>query len=262
NPFIDVQLESSNALSNKPESSDTSTQFFYDLSQKSDNQNRGYNKRKRQQNSEFRERKQRQMDPQECWFCLASPQVEKHLIISIGDHSYLAMAKGGLTDEHLLILPIDHMRSTIELESEDVLTELNRFKAALIKYFDSKQESVVFFERNFKSSHLQIQCVSIPKSKAQDLKSVVLEMTEKRNLKFNELSNDMELKDVLSPGIPYFYMELPDGKLFTRINTSEAFFPIQLGRELLAHSSILDCPDRVDWKRCSLPDDEAIAIAN
>ncbi|CAG2164796.1 unnamed protein product [Oppiella nova] len=262
NPFFDIKFEAKNEMSTKDKSNE-STQFFYDLSQRHDNQNRSYNnKRKRQQNNEFRERKQRPpMNPQECWFCLASPQVEKHLIISIGDHSYLAMAKGGLTDEHLLILPIDHLRSTIELESEEVANELNRFKSALIKYFDSKSQSVVFFERNFKSSHLQIQCVSIPKSKAQDLKSVVLEQTEQRNVDFKQLSDDLELKDVLNPGIPYFYMELPNGKVFTRIKTNE-FFPIQLGRELLAHPSVLNCGDRVDWKQCSLPDDEAIAIAN
>jgi hypothetical protein len=43
-----------------------------------------------------------------CWFCLGSPQVEKHLVITVGDHSYLALPKGGLVPEHVLILPIGH----------------------------------------------------------------------------------------------------------------------------------------------------------
>ena len=59
-----------------------------------------------------------------CWFCLGSPQVEKHLIVSIGNHvstlllsmlynpslpqSYLALPKGGLVKEHVLVLPIGH----------------------------------------------------------------------------------------------------------------------------------------------------------
>ncbi len=41
-----------------------------------------------------------------CWFCLSSPQVEKHLIVSVGEHVYLALPKGGLTSQHVMILPI------------------------------------------------------------------------------------------------------------------------------------------------------------
>lgn len=264
NPFIDFISDNCNTESDfRVNTSEQSNQFFFDLSQKSEDNNsfRG-NKRKRQQNNnEFRDHKQRQSELSECWFCLASPQVEKHLIISIGDHSYLAMAKGGLAEDHLLILPIEHLRSTIEIDNEEVINELNKFKTSLIGYFDSKGESVVFFERNFKSSHLQIQCVGIPKSKALDFKSIILELVEERGLKFNELSDDCQLKDVLNPGLPYFYIEMSDTKLFTRINTKQ-FFPIQIGRELLAHPLILNCNDRVDWKLCSLSKEQSITIAN
>ena len=41
-----------------------------------------------------------------CWFCLASPEVEKHLIVSVGDESYIALAKGGIDWNNLLIVPI------------------------------------------------------------------------------------------------------------------------------------------------------------
>lgn len=46
--------------------------------------------------------------PAPCWFCLSSPQVEKHLVVSVGTQVYLALAKGGLTSDHCLILPIEH----------------------------------------------------------------------------------------------------------------------------------------------------------
>ncbi len=41
-----------------------------------------------------------------CWFCLASPEVEKHLIVSVGDECYVALAKGGIDWNNLLIVPI------------------------------------------------------------------------------------------------------------------------------------------------------------
>jgi hypothetical protein len=47
----------------------------------------------------------------DCWFCLSSPKVEKHLVVSIGDEVYLALAKGPLVPEHVLILPITHYGS-------------------------------------------------------------------------------------------------------------------------------------------------------
>lgn len=36
-----------------------------------------------------------EFDQSKCWFCLASsPDVEKHLVISVGEFCYLALAKG------------------------------------------------------------------------------------------------------------------------------------------------------------------------
>ncbi|KAF3859672.1 hypothetical protein F7725_022071 [Dissostichus mawsoni] len=72
-----------------------------------------------------------------CWFCLASPQVEKHLVISIGTHCYVALAKGSLTPLHMLILPIGHYQSVVELSSE-VVEEMEKYREALKSFYKSK----------------------------------------------------------------------------------------------------------------------------
>lgn len=64
---------------------------------------------------------------EKCWFCLASPYAEKHLVISIGEHVYLALAKGGLISDHLLITTITHFQSSSEL-SKEILDEIEKFK--------------------------------------------------------------------------------------------------------------------------------------
>jgi len=46
------------------------------------------------------------------------------------------------------------------------------FKCALKKFFKKQQKVPVFFERNFKTSHLQIQTVPIPCDMATCLKDV------------------------------------------------------------------------------------------
>ena len=82
-----------------------------------------------------------------CWFCLGSAKVEKHLVVTIGEHvsqgnynsyvhvtslptpsshthniihphttqqSYMALPKGGLVAEHVLILPIGHYAASTD----------------------------------------------------------------------------------------------------------------------------------------------------
>lgn len=74
---------------------------------------------------------------EKCWFCLSSPSVEKHLVISIGENFYLALAKGPIDETHILILSVTHVQSA-SLLTEDDWKELDKFKTALRKYFKSK----------------------------------------------------------------------------------------------------------------------------
>lgn len=59
-------------------------QYFYDTNAPEESQD---NKRKAK-------RQKIVFDQSKCWFCLASPSVEKHLIITVGNSTYLALAKG------------------------------------------------------------------------------------------------------------------------------------------------------------------------
>ena len=80
---------------------------------------------------------------------LSSPEVEKHLVVSIGDHAYLALPKGPLNEDHLLVLPIAHHRCTLEIP-EEVSEEIEKFKKCLKKMFKSEGKTMVAFERNYK----------------------------------------------------------------------------------------------------------------
>ncbi|MEE6477312.1 hypothetical protein FKM82_011471, partial [Ascaphus truei] len=108
--------------------------------------------------------------PGPCWFCLASPEVEKHLVVSIGSHCYVALAKGGLTSDHVLILPIGHYQSIVDLSSE-VVEEVEQYKASLKKFFKGKGKRYVMFERNYKSQHLQLQVVPACQLTLHDVKT-------------------------------------------------------------------------------------------
>ncbi|XP_061663070.1 CWF19-like protein 1 isoform X2 [Syngnathoides biaculeatus] len=216
------------------------TQFFFDLG--------GGGGRGRKRSSEGdRPARKRPLPPGECWFCLASPQVEKHLVVSIGTHCYLALAKGGLNAGHVLILPIGHYRSTVELASE-VLQEMDEYKAALRSFYKSRGERCVLFERNYRSQHLQLQVVPVPLDRCEDLKEVFVVQAQEQQMELAEIPQHSDLKQIAPPGVPYFYVELDSGdKLFYRIQRN---FPLQFGREVLASEAVLNVPTRADWKEC------------
>lgn len=69
---------------------------------------------------------------------------------------YLALAKGGLTPHHVLILPIGHYQSVVDLSSE-VVEEMEKYKSSLRTFYKSRGQRCVLFERNYRSQHLQLQ---------------------------------------------------------------------------------------------------------
>lgn len=188
-----------------------------------------------------------------CWFCLSSPTVEKHLIVAIGTHCYLTLAKGGLVEEHFLLIPIEHIGSITSREnSEELLAEKEQFINHIVKYFEEKSMSVAFFERNFRSVHWQIQAVPISKEIMRDMKKKIHSLSKKHYSKctYIDFSPSLKISDIIPPGAPYLHWRLePESQSFAcKIDVKDSIFPVQLPRMVLAQ--IMDCPDRIDWKKC------------
>ncbi|XP_046860261.1 CWF19-like protein 1 [Xenia sp. Carnegie-2017] len=185
-----------------------------------------------------------------CWFCLGGSQVEKHLIVSVADHVYLAMAKGGLTTDHTLICPIAHYPSTVEMPDE-ALMEIEKYKSSLRKLFKKQDDACVVYERNFYTQHLQIQVIPVPKEKADDLKGLFMEIGSEKNIEFDMLDNETDLKQIMPPQVPFFLVEFDDGcRMLHRVKRK---MPLQFGREVLASPSVLNMEEKIDWKSCKLP---------
>ncbi|XP_048124203.1 CWF19-like protein 1 isoform X2 [Alosa alosa] len=244
------------------------SQYFFDLKKKPQGAGGGQGQelgRKRQSDGDSFPDRQHHQQPKQprkppqptgpCWFCLASPEVEKHLVVSIGTHCYLALAKGCLTPDHLLVLPIGHYQSVVELASE-VVEELDKYKSAVRKFYKSLGKRCVLFERNYRSQHLQLQAVPVPLDKCatEDLKEAFMVQAQEQQIELMEIPEHTDLKQIAPPGTPYFYVELDSGeKLFYRIKKN---FPLQFGREVLASEAVLNIPTRADWKDCKYTREE------
>ncbi|CAI9269023.1 unnamed protein product [Lactuca saligna] len=83
----------------------------------------------------------------ECWFCLSSPNVESHLITSVGKNCCCALAKGPLVQHHVLILPIEHLPNTLTSppECEIKLVNSRRFLKIISRAMEKKLFSLSGF---------------------------------------------------------------------------------------------------------------------
>ncbi|CAL8106749.1 unnamed protein product [Calicophoron daubneyi] len=190
-----------------------------------------------------------------CWFCLGNPQVKKHLIISVNTQAYLALPRGPLVTDHVLILTVGHHRSWTACP-DYVRGEIEDYKNRLRRMYKSEGKAMVAFERNLKTQHYQLQVVPVPFAVAGEVKHAFLDTSAKSDTSpcvLKPIPKRTELSEICPPGIPYFYVELPTGeKLFgqikkDRIPTSD----IQFGRYVLCDKRILNCPEKADWRDCT-----------
>ncbi|KAL4715033.1 hypothetical protein ACJJTC_003184 [Scirpophaga incertulas] len=224
-------------------------QFFFNMDAGDDDHG------KRKQKGEHPERKRREIDPDTCWFCLSSPTVEKHLVISVGTHCYLALAKGPLTPLHVLILPIAHHQS-ITRAPDEVVKEIKMFKDALRKFVASLDMEIVFFERNYRTTHMQIQAVPVPRSCASQILEVFQDEAGINSIQLEILPPFAEINQVTLPGAPYFHADLPTGEqIYAK---TKQHFPLQYGRDVLSSTPILDCENKADWRLCLLTKEEEL----
>lgn len=192
--------------------------------------------------------------------------MEKHLIASIGDHCYVALAKGALVPEHVLVLPIAHRQSLVALtphEHREMLHYVLALRDMMAKRGGG--QSIVVFERNYKTSHCQIQVVPIPADASSDdeVKRIVEEEAESEGLdadSFQVLACADDLRLMLREQQPYFSLDLPSASerlLFRKFSNHEkgGRLPLNFGRQVLC--KLLKLPDdRIDWRECVIGKEE------
>lgn len=116
---------------------------------------------------------------------------------------------------------------------------------------------------------MQVQVVPLPKDCVTEdkiLTNAIISMIKERGLSYTVIPDGLSMRDVLNQGMPYFHFQIPaiNWQVCVHINTrrrnedgSSIMFPIQLGREIMAHILGLD-PQVSHWKNVILsPEQEA-----
>lgn len=238
--------------SNKTEENEKPQQFFFDANPQ---------KRKHDQSDGGQGKRTPKGPPSlkgDCWFCLGSKDVEKQLIISVGEQCYLAFAKGAINNDHVLICPVQHHNSTV-VAPDDVVMEMEKFKLGLREMFKSEGKQMVTYERNYYTQHLQLQVIGIPEERCDEIKDTFIDLAEEALLEMTALHEDKDISDMVATTTPYFSVELPNGERL--LHKVKGKMPLQFGREVLTNPSVLNLPHRVDWKECKLTNEqETIAV--
>ncbi|XP_055610730.1 CWF19-like protein 1 homolog [Uranotaenia lowii] len=237
-------------------------QYFYDLNNTYDDQ--GGRKRRSQGNrisgnqQDQQKRAKPTFDQEKCWFCLSSGSVEKHLIISVGEHFYLALAKGPINESHILIVSVTHIQNA-SLLSPEQWAELEKFKQALSQFYKDREETILMFERNYKTGHMQINAVGIDNNVVWKIKHVLEDKSEEHNITLETVPKATSPAD-LPQKCPYFVAELPDDTM--AVTRQMKYFPIHFGREIICADNLLNCEEKIDWRQCNLDTAEEKSIVD
>ncbi|KAI8828166.1 CwfJ C-terminus 1-domain-containing protein-like protein [Chytriomyces cf. hyalinus JEL632] len=207
-------------------------------------------------------------DPGACWFCLSSPNLEKHLLVTIQEETYIACAKGGLSPwgGHLLIVPVGHFGSRADImdKSPEVLKEMDASRDTISKAVEEQTGDVaVFFEvypgGSGRMHHMHVQAVPIPAAMQYKIRDLFLQAATR-----DSLVAMPEGAIPADPSTPYVRIELPDkGQVLVLTlpvnGDPRTYFNQQFARRVLADA--LGFPDKANWKRCVVSQEEEGAFA-
>jgi hypothetical protein len=252
--------------------------------------------RKRQRNNDnnnnnngLARRRQRNIVPprMDCWFCVASPSCESHLIVSIGEHMYLTAPKGALSPGHMLIVPVSHDSSMANI-SEAGCVEIQKYKDSLRQFYASHGEVPIFVERSITTKgpqhHTFIEAIPMPKDLASKLLPTSFsEESKYHNMEFVLMESNKSLYETAAEDRQYFHIEMPsriqliynvpvdrkNKRLKSAADNGSGEqnrkrvghrVPLQFARKIVCR--VLSCPQRLHWKSCVVAPTVESQLAN
>lgn len=211
--------------------------------------------------------------PENCNFCFVNPSIEDHLIVSIGKHAYVTVAKGPLSVPkgdmpfagHVLLIPVEHIpKSNMNVEKDTaMLKEMHDYEESIVNMNFRKFDmcTVVFEINSDRSVHFHKQIVPIPKylilkfltSLDRQVHFNNDKVSKNTKLEFKEYDSaeDAEFltmrNDPKSNYIQFTVYEIPNkpAKVYTAQFEANDRIDLQFGRRVLAF--LLRLPKRIKW---------------
>jgi diadenosine tetraphosphate (Ap4A) HIT family hydrolase len=224
--------------------------------------NKNNNVKSNVQKNQYKKKKMENKSNINCWFCLSNPDVEKHLLVSIQEESYLAFPKGGLTNDHILLISMAHTDCYMNL-SDDSMKEIEKYLENIKKFYSSKNKSIIIYERNIYlnkvPNHFHFQIIPISNELLKESEDIFQKEFDELNLNYTIYDSSVNVKDLIFDSnchdSEYFLVLLPNGnRIIHKITNKSGKLIFNFGRETCA--KLLKEPEKKDWKVCAVSKEE------
>ncbi|KAJ3673337.1 hypothetical protein LUZ60_006711 [Juncus effusus] len=186
-----------------------------------------------------------------CLFCFENPARPKHLVVSIGNFTYLMLPqRQPVVPGHCLILPLQHEAATRNIDN-NVWEEIRNFKKCLIQMFAKEEKDVVFLETviglSKQKRHCLVECIPIPHSLSNSapmyFKKAIDEVEDEweQHSAKKLIPTSGNLKNVIPSNFSYFHVEFGLDRGFVHIIDDETKFSAGFGLNVVR--GMLELPE-------------------
>lgn len=233
-------------------------------------------KRKNKEARDERKSTDRRMLTQKerCMYCFENPSRPKHLVVAIGNFSYLMLPQfEPVVPGHCIILPLQHESGTRTVD-QNVWGEIRNFKKCLLKMFAQQDKDVLFMETVISLArqrrHCMIECIPVPCEVSSNapmyfkkaIDEAEEEWTQHEMKKVIPTSASRNLRQVIPENFAYFHVEFGLDRGFVHVIDDESKFSAGFGLNVIRGMLQLPEEDMHRRRRHESMDNQRQAVAS
>ncbi|KAG0547670.1 hypothetical protein BDA96_01G100400 [Sorghum bicolor] len=209
-----------------------------------------------------------------CLYCFENPSRPKHLVVAIGNFSYLMLPQfEPVVPGHCIILPLQHESGTRTVD-QNVWGEIRNFKKCLLKMFAQQDKDVVFMETVISLArqrrHCMIECIPVPSEVSSNapmyfkkaIDEAEEEWTQHEMKKVIPTSASRNLRQVIPENFAYFHVEFGLDRGFVHVIDDESKFSAGFGLNVIRGMLQLPEEDMHRRRRHESMDNQRQAVAS
>ncbi|CAJ0585791.1 unnamed protein product, partial [Mesorhabditis spiculigera] len=181
-----------------------------------------------------------------CTRCFEGKRLAKHCVIAVGINTYLAVAEWeGMGDEHLLIIPMPHTASTIQLD-ENVWDEMRIWRKGLVAMWKKEDMDCVFLEMAYDvkgNQHCVVEAIPVPFEAGDSMPIYFHKAIEECESEWSDnkkLIKTQDLRKQIPRGFDYFAVDFGLQNGYAHVIEDREAFPKNFAHEILG--GILELP--------------------
>ncbi|KAJ6807896.1 CWF19-like protein 2 [Iris pallida] len=186
-----------------------------------------------------------------CQFCFENPSRPKHLVVSIGNFTYMMLPQWQpVVEGHCCILPMQHDSASRNVD-KNVWEEIRNFKKCLLKMFAGQEKDVVFIETVIglarQRRHCLIECIPVPYEVANLAPMYFKKGIDEAEDEWGQhemkkvIPTSGNLRNVIPENLAYFHVEFGLDRGFAHVIDDDGNFPSSFGLNVIR--GLLELPE-------------------